>query len=177
MTRSSLAASAALAVAGALLVLAHQASAAESRHAEAFDAVLKCRTITDSAQRLACYDAAAGQMGEAEKKGEIVVIDRAQAKAAHREAFGLHVPSLDFVNRALRAEEVDAIDGVVASAQADANGKWTIRLQDGARWRQVSGDLARAPHSGSQVKIRKGSIGSFLMNVDGQQSIKVHREE
>lgn len=169
-----------LARAGGLVVglslAATAAGAAEAPRAEAFEGVLKCRSISDGAARLACYDAAAGRMGDAEKKGEIVVIDRAQAAAAHREAFGLPVPSLAFINRALRAEEVDVLDGVVASAQADRDGRWTVKLQDGAVWRQISGDLTRPPKAGSKVRIRKGTIGSFLMNVDGQQAIKVHRD-
>jgi len=152
-------------------------AAANSAHAAAFQAVLDCRGVADNAARLACYDAAAGKMGEAETRGDIVVIDRAEANAAHREAFGLHVPSLSFVTRAVKPEDVDRVEGVVESARADVNGRWTFRLQGGAVWRQISGDLMRPPHAGSKVSIRKGSIGSFLMNVDGQPSIKVHRDE
>jgi hypothetical protein len=153
------------------------ARAAEPPRAGAFDAVLKCRGLSEDAARLACYDAAAGRMGEAEKNGDIVVIDRAQASAAHREAFGLHVPSLDFVTKALRPEEVDSLQGVVKSARADQNGFWTFWLEDGAKWRQISGQLARDPKPGSKVRIRRGTVGSFLMNVDNQGSIKVHRDE
>jgi hypothetical protein len=157
------------------------ADAAEAKDKEAtaaaFKAVLDCRTVKDDAQRLACYDAASARMGEAESKGDIVVIDRAQASQAHKEAFGLPVPSLSFVTKALKPEEVDRVDGVVEAARADANGNWTVRLKDGATWRQISGDLARPPRNGSTVQIRKGSLGSFLMNVDGQPSIKVHRDQ
>lgn len=145
--------------------------------APAFQAVLNCRTISEAAQRLACYDAAAAKMGEAETHGEIVVIDRAQASAAHREAFGLHVPSLSFVTRALKPDEVNKVDGVVESARADINGRWTFMLEGGAVWRQISGDLYKAPKHGSKVVIRHGSLDSFLMNVDGQPSIKVHRDQ
>jgi hypothetical protein len=147
------------------------------RRSAAFQDVLDCRGLKDGAARLACFDAAAAKMSEAETKGDIVVIDRAQASAAHREAFGLHVPSLDFVTRALKPEEVSRLDGVVRGARQDANGKWTVVLEDGAVWRQISGDLARAPKNGSKVSIRQGTLGSFLMNIDGQASIKVHRNE
>jgi hypothetical protein len=173
-------AAAGIALAAAALAAAPAAAKdqdAPAGKAAAFQAVLDCRGITDSAQRLACYDAAAGRMSEAETRGDIVVIDRAQASAAHREAFGLHVPSLSFVTRALKPEEVDRIEGVVDSARSDVNGRWTLKLQDGAVWRQISGDLLKAPHSGSKVAVRKGSLGSYLMNVDGQPSIKVHRDE
>lgn len=174
--RRHLAALVGAAAAGALPVLAHAAEPSP-QNAAAFQAVLDCRKVADGAARLACYDAAAATMGDAEKRGDIVVIDRAQASAAHREAFGLPIPSLDFVRKALKPEEVDRLEGVVKAARVDVNGKWTIALQDGATWRQISGDLMRPPKAGSKVSIRKGTLGSFLMNIDGQQAIKVHRDQ
>lgn len=164
------------AAASALPILAHAAEPGP-QNAAAFQAVLDCRKLADGGARLACYDAAAAKMGDAEKRGDIVVIDRAQASAAHREAFGLPIPSLDFVRKALKPEEVDRVDGVVKTARADQSGRWTLNLEDGARWRQISGDLMRPPKPGSKVQIRKGSLGSYLMNIDGQASIKVHRDE
>ncbi|HEX3700586.1 MAG TPA: hypothetical protein VHV27_07925 [Phenylobacterium sp.] len=145
--------------------------------AAAFQSVLDCRSIAEAAQRLACYDAAAAKMGEAEAKGDIVVIDRAQAKAAHRQAFGLSLPSLDFVTRALKPEEVDEIQGVVKSARADGYGHWTIVLEDGAVWRQIEGQLDRDPRAGSKVTIHRAALGSFKMSVDGEPNIKVHRDQ
>ena len=164
----------------ALLLLpaaqAHGAPKAENGRAAAFQAVLDCRDVADSAARLACYDAAAGRMSEAERKGDIVVVDRATAAAAHREAFGLPVPSLDFLTKAMKPSEVDQLEGVVRSARADIDGHWTLALEDGAVWRQIDGNLGRDPKAGSKVVIRKGAIGSFLMNVDGQHAVKVHRD-
>jgi hypothetical protein len=154
-----------------------QAKDKDKEDVAAFRAVLDCRTLKDDAQRLACYDAATARMGEAETKGDIVVIDRAKATQAHKEAFGLPIPSLAFVTKALKPEEVNRLDGLVEAARADANGDWTLRLQGGAVWRQISGDLSRPPHAGSKVSIRKGTLGSFLMNVDDQPSIKVHRDQ
>jgi hypothetical protein len=143
---------------------------------ETFQAVLDCRGVADNAARLACYDAAASKMVQAESKGEIVVIDRAQARQAHREAFGLPLPSLDFVTRALAPEEVDQVQDVVRAARADPSGRWTMTLEGGAVWRMIDGELPRAPHAGSTVRIRRGSLGSFLMNVDNQHAVKVHRD-
>lgn len=159
--------------------VASAASAAKASppRAEAYQQVLDCRAVKTDAERLACYDTAAGKMDAAESRGDLVVIDRAQASAAHREAFGLQLPSLDFVTKALKPDEVDRLTGTVRAARADVNGNWTIGLDGGAVWRQISGQLLRAPKVGSKVSIRKGMIGSYLMNVDEQPSIKVHRDE
>lgn len=169
----------ALAAAAVVLLAPGAALAKDSQerlHAAVVQEVLNCRAMTDSAARLACYDAAAAKMGEAEAKGDIVVIDRAQAQQAHREAFGLHVPSLGFVSRALSPEEVDQIQGVIKAARADAYGKWTFVLEDGAIWRQIDGELFRDPKAGSKVTIKKAALGSFKMSIDSQPTIKVHRD-
>ncbi|MDB5448112.1 MAG: hypothetical protein JWQ97_3429, partial [Phenylobacterium sp.] len=124
------------------------------------------------------YDAAAGRMASAETSGELVVIDKDQARAAHQQAFGLNLPSLDFVTRGLKGDDLNRMEGVVRAASADAWGKWTIVLSDGAVWRQISNEaLARDPRQGSKVSIRRASLGSFMMNVDGQRAIRVHRDE
>ncbi|THD81732.1 MAG: hypothetical protein E7812_02635 [Phenylobacterium sp.] len=170
---------AAAATAALSLALPGFAAAKDKDHdrAAAFQSVLDCRSVTDNTQRLACYDAAASRMGEAEAKGDIVVIDKAQAREAHREAFGLSLPSLDFISRALNSGEMDQLQGVVKSARADAYGHWTVVLEDGAVWRQIAGELNRDPHAGSKVVINKAALGSFKMSVDGQANIKVHRDE
>jgi hypothetical protein len=140
-------------------------------------AISECRKVADGTARLACYDAAAATLDEAQAKGEIVVIDRAQATAAHREAFGLPVPSLSILTKALAPSDVDRFEGVVETARADVSGHWTLWLEGGPVWRQIDGDLSRAPHPGSKVRIRHGVLGSFLMNVDDQPAVKAHRDQ
>jgi hypothetical protein len=167
----------ALLLALAAPLAAHAKDKAPADRAPAFQAVLNCRGIADNAQRLACYDAAAGGMGDAERHGDIMVIDRAQATAANREAFGLSMPTLAVITKALTPDEVNKVEGVVDSVRADINGRWTFVLEGGQIWRQISGDLYKAPKHGSKVMIRHGSLDSFLMNVDGQPSIKVHRDQ
>jgi hypothetical protein len=145
-------------------------------HTASFQAVLDCRRVTEDAARLRCFDAAAATLGEAEAKGDVVVIDRAQAQAAHKEAFGLPVPSLDFITRAINPGDTDQVEGVVKSARADASGYWTMQLEDGAVWRQIDGTLFRPPKPGSKVRVRRASLGSFVMNIDTQPAVKVHRD-
>lgn len=142
-----------------------------------FEAVLACRKLADDAGRLACYDQAAGRMDEAEAHGDIVVIDKAQAAAANRDAFGLLMPSLSVITKALSPDEADRVEGVVRTARVDPFGRWTMALEGGAVWRQIDGFLPRPPHAGSKVKIKRGMMASFLMNIDGQAAVKVHRDQ
>jgi hypothetical protein len=149
----------------------------KDQHAPEVQAVIDCRAIDDAAKRLACYDQTVAKMSAAEANGDLVTINREQRRAARRQAFGLPLPSLAFLDRGEKPDEVDKIEVKIASAsQGGVDAKWTIVLDDGAIWRQIdSNELHRAPHAGSTAVIRRAMLGSFFMNIDGQQAIRVHR--
>jgi hypothetical protein len=166
-----------LAVAAVFLVPGAGLAAKAPLRAAVVQEVLDCRKLTDSAQRLACYDKAVDGMAQADAKGDLVTVDREQRREVRKQAFGLSMPSLAIFDRGEKPEEVNRITAVVASASKGANDWWTITLDDGAVWRQIAdGELLRDPHKGSTVTIRKASLGSYFMNVDGQSAIRVHRE-
>ncbi|HEY3888588.1 MAG TPA: hypothetical protein VGL73_08435 [Caulobacteraceae bacterium] len=168
---------AAIALAWAPLALAADPAPAASR-AEVLKALTACRTIVDPTTRLDCFDKAAAAVDRAEASGEVVVIDRAQAQAARRQAFGFNLSALSILNRAATRDEVNTLNSTAAEAYRNSDGKWVIVLDDGARWRQIDdADLSRSPHTGSVIRIRHASLGSFVMNIDGQPYIRVHRDE
>lgn len=175
---------AALAAAGAVGLGGGPADAAgpsAKQRAAVLQAVVDCRKVADEHQRLVCYDAAAARLDEAEAKGQVVVVDREQARAVRKEVFGLQLPSLDVFSAASKGgdarEDVDRVDAVVKAASQDQNGRWVFDLDSGAVWRQIdSYPLNREPHPGSKVEIRKAALGSFKMKVDGQPAIRVHRD-
>lgn len=140
-------------------------------------AVIACQALVDNAQRLACYDKAVAGMAQAEVKGDLVTIDREQRRAVRRQAFGLTLPSLAMFDRGERPEEADRITAKVKSASHTVTGKWVIELEDGAVWRQIDDNqIYKSPRPGSVAAIRKAMLGSFFMNLDGQQAIRVHRD-
>ncbi len=169
----------------ALLLVAPAASAApppggagSGARAAVLQGLLDCRAKTDNAERLACYDAAAARMDQAEAKGDIVVVDREQSKAIRRQAFGFTLPSLSLFERGDKPEKIDQVSGVIAAARADGNGKWVLRLEDGAIWRQIDGDPPhRDPKAGMSVEIKSASLGSYLLSVDGQRAFRAHRDQ
>src|SRR5690606_41997090 len=58
-------------------------------------------------------------------------------------------------------------------------GIYIVTLEDGARWlfaESVSSQF-RLPRRGQEIEIERGSLGSFLMRVDGQSPVPVRSEE
>ena len=68
---------------------------------------------------------------------------------------------------------------MLASASQDAEGKLDLpHAVDGAVWRsQIDEEfLSRRPHEGSKIVITRAMMGSFMLRVDGQPGVRVHRD-
>ena len=137
-----------------------------------------CRKVADDATRLACFDGAAAALETAEAKGDIVVVDRAQAQQVRRQAFGFRLPSLSVFDRGDKPEEVDSIESRIVSARTEPTGKWVLKLEDGSTWTQIDVDSPSIkPKAGMPARVRKATMGSFLLSVDGQRAFRARRTE
>jgi len=140
--------------------------------------LVDCRKLADDSARLACYDKASASLDQAEQKGDIVVVDREQARKVRRQAFGFSLPSISLFEKGETQEELENVTGEVAVASVNGAGKWTIRLKDGAIWVQIdNNELHRTPKPGNPVKIRQAAMGSFLMSINNGGGFRVRRVE
>lgn len=154
---------------------------------DALTQVYACRSITDEAQRLACYDGAVGNLQSAQNAGNLVAVDRQRAQEVDREAFGFQLPSLSrlFGNAnsaanpsAPQFERIDNIQMQIASVAARRNMPATFRMTNGQVWVQIDDENAFNVRAGGNVRIERASMGSYLMHVDaGGPAIRVRRQE
>lgn len=145
--------------------------------AKALSAVVECRRITDSAARLACYDNNVSQLESAVAKRDVVVVEREEVQKTRRSLFGFSLPSLRlFGDNEDGKPENQELVSTVRSAHRDGYGHWVIQLEDGAVWQQVDDQsIARWPKAGTQILIRRGALGAYVMRVDNQSGFKVRR--
>ena len=139
----------------------------------AFRTLLDCRSVADSTQRLACYDKAAGTVADAIAKKDLVLIDKERATAAKRSLFGFSVP--DFAGL-LGGGDITQVEGTVAGFTNNADGGFTIKLQDGSVWTQTDDTpVALPPRRGDKVLIKRGTLGSYFFRLGRQPGFKVKR--
>jgi len=145
---------------------------------EAFEALVACRAIADEKARLHCYDTAAAAMEQAAERHELVVVDRKQIRETKRSLFGIDLPRLNiFGGGDNDAEEVKEVEGVVSNAYQNGDGRWVVKLEDGAVWAQIDNNpIAVRPKTGQKVRIHRGAIGSYIMNINGQPGVKARRQ-
>jgi hypothetical protein len=163
------------------ICLAGNAGAVESQEldrAGSLSEVARCRSIAIDADRLACFDRAVAALDAAERAGEVVVLDRAQVRETNRQLFGFEVAN-PFAGRPNVAAEpvLEAVETTLSSVAHSGEGKWIFRLADGSEWRQIdSGDVRFRNRAGEAVRVRRASLGSYMLTVGNSRAVRVRRQ-
>jgi hypothetical protein len=158
--------------------LASAAAAEKPRNRpELFNKLLDCRAIADNSQRLACYDQSVGAIEEAEKKKDLVVVDRKEIRETKKSLFGFTLPKIGLFtgDKDDDKDEVSEISSTVEIARMVKGGAWSLRLADDAgTWETIS-DLKADPRPGDKVRIKKASLGSYLGQVGISRGVRFRR--
>ncbi|WP_109354180.1 hypothetical protein [Sphingorhabdus sp. EL138] len=139
--------------------------------------LISCKNIVDAEQRLACFDAKVAALETAQSNNELVIADREQVREARRGLFGLSLPRIKlFGGGDKKSETVNQIESKIVSARQLRDGKWLMKLEDGALWRQTEvKSTMRSPKAGDTIVVKRGALGSFVAKVNGGRPVKVKR--
>lgn len=155
-----------------LLVLAVPAWGQE--RSKRLDAVVECRKIADSGDRLACYDKAVSELDSAEKSREVVVVDREQVTEARRSVFGLKLPRIRLFEGDGQPD-IDEIETDVVSIDRNGVGRVVFTVTDGARWVQTDDRTVVNVRPGTRVTLKRAALGSYFAKFRGSISVRVQR--
>lgn len=147
---------------------------------EVLDQVLACGGVANEAERLACYDRAVAQLRAAHESGSLVAVDRQQVQEIERDAFGFSLPSLPQIFRRSDSStpEVAEMQLTVERVSFRGDGTGTFVMSNGQVWSQIDGMNARHVRVGTQVVIRRATMGSFMLSVpSGGPPLRVRRTQ
>jgi hypothetical protein len=170
-------------VAGSLTLSATPASA-QADHTAVLDILVECAKIDDPTARLACYDnnmTRAGAVARTTVPGQTVrgvVGGAAPIETQGPQGFGYEdVRAADPARFQPRPGQLQEIHPRVASVSPREPGIYLVTLDDGAQWLFAEGVSSqfRLPRRGDEIEIERGSLGSFLMRIDGQSPVSVRR--
>jgi hypothetical protein len=143
-------------------------------------ALQACRTKTDTAERLACYDKAVDALSAATASRELVVIDRSEVKKTRKGLFGFTIPKIGFLSgrEGNKDDERDEAElaSTVASAKQWNREYWRITLADGATWETTSTSRGfDDPKPGLPVTIERGTLGAYWLTVGKRGRVQARR--
>jgi len=154
----------------ALVVLPLTLTAAAALAGPADEAILGCRAKTDTAARLACYDAIQVNTRPAAVSAAAAVAPAAAPARGAEQSFGME---------AVRQQEEapKSIDSTVAGDFDGWGPNSRIRLANGQVWRIVDGSEAVLPRmKNPKVTIERNVFGTLFLKVEGSNnSAKVKR--
>lgn len=128
----------------------------------------KCADIEQPDDRLACYDAAVGNIKTAEEKKEIVTIDTEKARSLRREAFGFNLPSLPDLGIISEKEAAEPL--IVAVKNIKKVGRtYYIYLENGQVWKDSEQELSRVPRGDLSASIEPAMMSSFKMTLSSDR--------
>lgn len=147
---------------------------------KAVEALYSCQAITDTAERLACFDKAVAEVRSADSAGEVVFADREQVKKARRGLFGLGNIRLGIFGGdggdADGQDELKEIKAQVRAIDTRRYDRWVIVLDDGARWAQTEyARIGPRTEQSKTVTIKRGPLGSYTMVFENGTWMKVKR--
>lgn len=164
-----------------LIVALPVAAMAEPGQSLALEPLLSCRSVTDTAARLACFDTQSAALYAATQNKQITVVDATEMKKVRRSLFGFQLPRLNLLARDAAGndpeKDIDEIQATIKSAFQRGDGRWVVVLDDGARW--VQNDTATLrfdAKAGDPIRIRKAVMGSYLARINNQTAIRMMRE-
>lgn len=162
------------------LALAQRGRDAPPPRPESFEALVRCRALTDDSARLACFDSAAAALQAAQERRDVVVVDRQQVREGRRRLFGLALPRIPIFGGGddddRDEDAVRSLESTVSAVTQTGYGQYQVTLADNSVWVQTDNNtLAVPPRNGHRVVINRGALGSFMMRVNNQPGIRVRR--
>ena len=133
-------------------------------------AVVRCRAMTDNAQRLACYDGLPVAAPSAPRAAAPVAAAPAAAPAAATPAPAAASPSLlsrfGFESRA-QPDELPAVESHIPGQFEGWGPKSAIALANGQVWQVIDDSARRVYKQNPKVTVRRGALGSFFLDIEG----------
>lgn len=139
-----------------------------------FTDVVQCRTITDAAARLACFDQAVGALAAAQQSKELYIADKEAMREARKGLFGFNLPNMKIFSDDDMEKDVSQIETTISSASMGQKG-FIFTLADGARWAQTDGSYLDRPKPGTKIRIKRAALGSYFGTVGNQPGVRVER--
>ncbi len=143
-------------------------------------ALQACRTLSNAAERLACYDKAVDGLTAAAASGETLIVERADVRNARKGLFGFTLPKIGFLtgrddNKDDR-DDAARLETTVTNARAIGYGKWRFTVDGGAMWETVEASPGfDDPMPGAKITIEKGSMGSYYAKVGKGRRVQAKR--
>ncbi len=150
----------------AALMAIQAATAAEDPGA----ALRACRSETDGAKRLACYDREVDRLGTQ-------AASPAAPAATPEERFGRTgaMTREEADRKGRESRDLSELHASVTEIWTRADGLMVLTLDNGQIWKQIRPDSLFRLKAGEKIRIQPAALGSYLLSGESKRSTRVSR--
>ncbi|MDJ0979844.1 MAG: hypothetical protein QNI87_15065 [Erythrobacter sp.] len=138
-----------------------------------------CLSITEDAERLACFDREVGALVGASNEGEVTVVETEEIAEARKKLFGYNVPDVGiFAAQSEEAkEDSNRLTSTVTKVRKVSSKEWHFWIEEGnAKWRIKTNSIRfRAPKVGDTVEFKPATMGTYWIRVNGRKGVRGNR--
>ena len=143
---------------------------------DTIDRLRACQTIADASERLACYDREVGVVLAATDEGTLRVVDQQEVEQTKRSLFGFTLPKIKLFGDG--EDEMTELATTITKVRSEGREGWIFTTEEGSTWRIAETKMGwRPPREGQPVVLKRASMGSFFIRVNGQIGVKGRRIE
>jgi hypothetical protein len=144
--------------------------------AEAPTGLLACRSIADSAARLACFDREIATLAPSAVE-TVPAAPHPSAPPDAQQYFGLGGSAIAVQEEAagIRPAKVAKIEAHVIGLSLTANGRTVFTLDNSQVWQQLESDGEMLARLGSTATVSRGALGSYWLQIKAGRGCKVTR--
>lgn len=165
-------------VAAAIMLVPANLAAQESETGPTSDYLERlesCQQIALDSERLACFDAAVGNIVTASEAGEVQVIDQETARATRRSLFGLSLPDLGIFGEDDDDDDDELFSTTIVSYRQFDRSGIRFTTAENAVWQMRNVPRRLRIKEGDEVEFKKASFGTYYIRINGQLGVKGKR--
>lgn len=167
-------------VCGVAVLVPSTSVAQDQKDQHAFDRLAgleRCRELSDSTSRLACFDQESARLVEATSTGEFQIVDRQEVQKTRRGLFGFSLPKLGIFAGTSGDDLEKSMQTEITSLRRIDADSWIMTVAEGSVWRISDAHRGFKPRVGAPVELERAAMGSYWVRVDGQIGVKGRRIE
>lgn len=136
-----------------------------------------CTTLTDDAERLACFDREVAGLVSATNEGEVRVVETEDIKQARRRLFGFSLPKINLFGGGEDEEEIELLQSTITKIRKVGAKEYHFWIEEGnAKWRMKGRTMRfRAPKVGDSVEFKPATMGTYWIRVNGRKGVRGNR--
>ncbi|WP_242186015.1 hypothetical protein [Sphingomonas sp. CARO-RG-8B-R24-01] len=140
----------------------------------------QCASLPEGPARLTCYDREVVALLTAVTTQDVVLVDRADVRSAHRKSFGFDRSPARSTGKSANdlqdKSDFIRLDTKITSGKSAGYGRWRFTVSEGSIWETLETNSGfDEPRPGASVTIERNTLGGYFAQIGRGRAVRTRR--